>query len=196
MGSSEPSEHEATRILNALAERSGEGSAQRDRLLELVYDALRRVAATFLADERPDHTLQPTALVHEAYLKLVGQESVSWEGRSHFMALAAQAMRRILVDHARGRGREKRGGDWQRIELEPEFAPGAEEPRDLLALDGALQRLAEVSERQARVVELRFFGGLSTEVTAQVLGVSERTVVREWRFAKAWLTASLGESTA
>jgi RNA polymerase sigma factor (TIGR02999 family) len=180
---------EVTRLLRALT-----GGEPRDttRLMELVYGELRRLAAHFLAAERPDHTLQPTALVHEAYLKLVGQDAASWESRGHFMAIAAQAMRRILVDHARGKGRAKRGSDWERVELDPEAHSATEvddgAPIDLVELDRLLDELAELSPRQAKVVELRFFAGLPVEAVAEALGTSPSTIERDWRFAKAWLT--------
>jgi RNA polymerase sigma factor (TIGR02999 family) len=161
------------------------------RLLPLVYDDFRSLALRHLARERAGHTLQPTALVHEAYLKLVDQTRVNWQGRTHFFAVGAQAMRRILVEHARSRRREKRGGDRQRVELEEASALAPERAVDLLDLDEALQRLEALDERQARVVELRFFGGMKMEEVALTLGVSKRTAEGDWRMARAWLHREL-----
>jgi len=170
-----------------------------DELLPLVYDRLRRLARRLLAHERPGHTLQPTALVHEVYLKLVDQTRVSWQGRTHFFAAGARAMRHILVDHARGRGRAKRGGGWNRVTLAEDAAPfaaGGLDGDELLALDEAMQRLAELDERSARVVELRFFGGLTVPEVAHVLGVSTRTVEGDWTHARAWLNRELDRGGA
>jgi len=159
----------------------------RDRLFALVYDELRRRAGAYLRQEREDHTLQPTALVHEVCLRLIGATSLNWESRSHFFAVAANMMRRILVDHARQRLAQRRGGGLRTVALDeaavPEAAPGV----DLLALDAALGRLAELDGRQSRVVELRYFGGLTVDETARVLGVSTPTVKRDWATARAWL---------
>jgi RNA polymerase sigma-70 factor (ECF subfamily) len=162
-----------------------------DKLLPLVYDEFRALARHYLAQERANHTLQPTALVHEAYMKLVDQTRVDWQGRSHFFAVAAQAMRRILVDHARSRQREKRGGGRARVMLDDDVALSPQKDEDVLALDEALQRLAKMDPRQAKVVELRFFGGMSVEEVAQALGVSKRTVEGDWTFARAWLSREL-----
>lgn len=178
----EPSGHEITCLLAAAGR--GEGSAA-DRLLPLVYEHLRALAASFLAQDRPAHTLQPTALVHEAYLKLVGADHVRWEGRSHFFAVAAKAMRQILLNHARDRQAAKRGGAGRRVTLHDAAAPSSDVDVDLEALDVALTELERVDERQSRIVEMRFFGGMSVEDTAEVLGLSERTVQLEWRMAKA-----------
>lgn len=158
-----------------------------EKLLPLVYEELRRLASAYLKQERVGHTLQPTALVHEAYLKLVDQRSVQWQNRAHFFAIAAQAMRRILVNHAISRGRLKRGGDRARVSLDEPIAVIDEQGIDLVALDESLKRLSDMDERKSRLVELRFFGGLSAEQTAEVLGVSLATVKREWSLAKAWL---------
>lgn len=188
-GAQPPSPGEATRILRAAAVGE-EGSAE--RLLQLVCGELHALADRAMAGERPDHTLQPTALVHEAWVKLFDREELEYNDHRHFLAVAAQAMRQILVDHAKGRRRAKRGGSWQRVALE-----AADEPSrsgagfDLVALDGALEELERKAPRQARVVELRYFGGLSVEDTARALDVSERTVAREWRFARAWLSKRL-----
>jgi RNA polymerase sigma factor (TIGR02999 family) len=162
-----------------------------DKLLPLVYDEFRALARHYLAQERANHTLQPTALVHEAYMKLVDQTRVDWQGRSHFFAVAAQAMRRILVDHARSRQREKRGGGRARVILDDDVALSPQKDEDVLALDEALQRLAKLDPRQSKVVELRFFGGMSVEEVAQALGVSKRTVEGDWTFARAWLSREL-----
>jgi RNA polymerase sigma factor (TIGR02999 family) len=169
-----PSQHEVTRLLIRLTDGDGDVLGE---LLPLGY--LRR--------ERPGHTLQPTALVHEAYLRMVDQSQVRWQNRAHFLGVAAQMMRRILVDHARGQRAEKRGGEVQKLSLDENIDVSGERAADLVALDEALQRLAEFDPQKARVVELRFFGGLSVEETAEVLGVSAPTVKRQWRMAKAWL---------
>ncbi|MFO0831016.1 MAG: sigma-70 family RNA polymerase sigma factor [Phycisphaerales bacterium] len=178
---------EVTRVLRAIA---GGNPRASEELLPLVYDELRRLAASRMAQEPAGHTLQPTALVHEAYLRLVKEEDVAWQGRGHFFAAAAEAMRRILIERARRRGRIKHGGEHRHVSVE-EFEPGGSggdaEGLDLLALDEALERLRGEDERLGRVVTLRFFGGLSVEQSAEVLGVSERTVKRDWEFARAWL---------
>lgn len=179
---------EATQILIRISE---DPRASSERLFDLVYDMLRRLAADFLARERGDHTLQPTALVHEAYMKLIRQEEMNWRNEAHFMAIAAQAMRRILVDHARTKKRSKRGGDWDRVELHPDLSPAEESGMDLVRLDAVLDQLREGYPRQARVVEMRFFAGLPNEAIARALDVSERTVERDWRFARAWLTDAM-----
>ncbi|HEX8735675.1 MAG TPA: sigma-70 family RNA polymerase sigma factor [Pyrinomonadaceae bacterium] len=160
-----------------------------DKLMPLVYDELRRQASRYLRRERANHTLQTTALIHEAYLKLIDQNQVEWQNRTHFFAIAAQAMRRILVDYARERNRDKRGGAAENLPLEEAaFVVAAQEKTvDLVALDEALTRLAKFDERQARVVELRYFSGLSIDETAEILGVSNVTVRRDWNMAKAWL---------
>ncbi|HEX8249707.1 MAG TPA: sigma-70 family RNA polymerase sigma factor [Pyrinomonadaceae bacterium] len=159
-----------------------------DKLMPLVYEELRRQASRYLRRERSNHTLQTTALIHEAYLKLIDQNQVEWQNRTHFFAIAAQAMRRILVDYARERNREKRGGAAENLPIEEAaFVVSEEKNVDLVALDEALNRLAEFDERQARVVELRYFSGLSIDETADILGVSNVTVRRDWNMAKAWL---------
>lgn len=161
-----------------------------DRLMPLVYDGLRRIAAQYLRKERGDHTFQPTALVHEAYLKLIDVSNANWQNRAHFFAAASTMMRHILVDHARARRTDKRGGEFQRIELDEAVSFSdrtGEKNLDVLALDEALTKLAEFDEQQSRIVELRFFGGLTVEETAEVLRVSPATVKREWSLAKAWL---------
>ncbi|MEZ5066069.1 MAG: sigma-70 family RNA polymerase sigma factor [bacterium] len=161
-----------------------------DRLLESVYPELRRVAAGFLRHERPDHTLQPTALVHEAYLRLVDQTRVPWQGRAHFRAVAAQAMRRVLVDHARRRGADKRGGDRRRVTLS-DLAQTGGPPIDVLDLERALAAFAREHERGARVVEMKVFAGMTGEEIACVLGISARTVKSDWAIAKLWLARRL-----
>jgi RNA polymerase sigma-70 factor, ECF subfamily len=164
-----------------------------DRLVCLTYDELKRLAARFLSEERRDHTLQPTALVHEAYLSLVKQVGVKWQNKSHFLTIAARAMRRILVDHARNRARLKRGGTQQKISLEQISIFSIERSADLVAVDQSLTRLAEIDPREAEIVELRFYGGLSVEETAEALNLSPITVKRDWKLAKAWLYGDLKE---
>ena len=164
-----------------------------DELIPLVHEELRRQASRYLRRERPDHTLQTTALINEAYLKLVDQKNVRWQNRAHFFAIAAQAMRRILVDYARAKHREKRGGDAEKISLEEVTMIAVEENKsvDLIALDEALTRLAEMDEQKSRIVELRYFSGLSVKETAEVLGISPKTVEKHWTMAKAWLHREL-----
>jgi RNA polymerase sigma factor (TIGR02999 family) len=193
-GSESAFDAEVTLVLREIAAGRDE---RRGQLLELLYEPLRGIAARHLAHERADHTLQATALVHEAWMKLVDQAVVPAGGRGHFLAVASQSMRRILVDHARGKRREKRGGNAERVSLEvvDEEARHDDRPQgglDVLELDAALDELATRSERQARVVELRFFGGLTAPEIAAALEVSERTVERDWRIARAWLLARLG----
>jgi RNA polymerase sigma factor (TIGR02999 family) len=158
-----------------------------EKLMALVYDDLRKLAAWQLQSERPDHTLQPTALVHEVYLKLAAQNPVEWQNKAHFFALVAQVMRHILVDHARTRQRGKRGGAQTKISLEDADTLSSSSDPELIALDEALNALAEKDPRKSLIVELRYFGGLSIEETAEALGVSITTVSREWTVAKAWL---------
>lgn len=162
-----------------------------DLLLPVIYDELRKLAANYLRRERPDHTLQPTALVHEAYIRLVDQTRVNWQNRAHFFGVAAQLMRRLLVDHARRHNAEKRGQNFQKISLDENIDKAGERSTMLLALDDALQALAQFDEQKARVVELRYFGGLSIEETADVMGVTPTTIKRHWRFAKAWLHGAM-----
>ncbi len=180
--------HEVTNLLVELTR--GNKDAQ-ERLVPLVYSELRRLAASYLRRERADHTLQPTALVHEAYLRLVAVNGVDWQGRSHFFAMAAQLMRRILVDHARARRARKRGGSRESINLEDAFVFVSPRSEQLIALDDALNKLGECDPRQSQIVEMRFFGGLSEEEVAAHLGISTRTVKRDWRMAKAWLYKEL-----
>jgi RNA polymerase sigma-70 factor, ECF subfamily len=177
-------EDEVTALLDAWA---GGDRAALDRLLPLVQDELHRLAHRYLQRERVGHTLQTTALVHEAYLRLVDQRRVRWQNRAHFFGIAAQMMRRILIDHARKLAFAKRGGGAPRISLDEACELGEERAGELVALDDALQSLARVDQRKCRVVELRYFGGLSVEETAEVLGVHPDTVTRDWRTAKAFL---------
>ncbi|HJQ68468.1 MAG TPA: sigma-70 family RNA polymerase sigma factor [Blastocatellia bacterium] len=166
--------------------RNGDKAAA-DQLMPLVYDELRRLASNFFRRERVNHTLQPTALVHEAYLHLVDQSVVSWQNRAHFFGAAARLMRQILIDHARTHNAAKRGGGEIKVSLKEELVAAAPREVDLIALDAALDELAELDEQQSRIVEMRFFGGLSIEETAEVLAISPATVKREWSTAKAWL---------
>ena len=159
--------------------------------MPLVYDELRRLAGSYLRQERSDHTLQPTALVHEAYLRLVDQKNVHWKDKGHFFAITAQLMRRILVDHARSHRAEKRGSGAAKVPLEDAVVMSNERPDELLTLDESLTRLGRMDPQQARIVELRIFAGLSVEDTADLLGISPATVKRDWSMAKAWLATSL-----
>ena len=183
-----PRDSRRTGVVSGLLRAWGRGDVEaRDKLMPLVYAELRRRAAAYLNRERKDHTLQPTALVHEAYLRLIGQDRVVWQNRAHFYGVAAQTMRRILVDHARGHRRDKRFGAVARVALDDRI--GVTQPRDceLLLLDRALDELAVLDRRQARIVELRYFGGLTEAEIASVLAVSRSTVTREWLIAKGWL---------
>ena len=189
MDQSSPHETEASRqqiTERLLAWNSGDPAAL-DDVIRVVYQQLRRMADHYLRLESPGHTLQPTALVHEAYLRLIDQTQVSWQNRAHFFGVAAQMMRRILVDHARTKQREKRGGAARKLSLEDVVEVSKGRAADLVALDSALEGLAAIDQRKSRVVELRFFGGLSVEETAEVLNVSPQTVLRDWKLAKAWL---------
>jgi len=186
------SEREASEITQMLREWSEGKREALDNLLPLVYNELHRQAASFLRKERPGHTLQTTALINEAYLKLIDRRDVNWQSRTHFFAVAAQAMRRILVDYAKAKHREKRGGDNIKLSLE-EAAPieAKEKGVDLIALDEALDKLALRDAQQARVVELKYFSGLSLEETAEALHISRATVARDWEAARAWLHREL-----
>jgi RNA polymerase sigma factor (TIGR02999 family) len=184
-------------VTQLLAEWGGGDRAALDRLLPLVFDELRRLAASYLRRERAGHTLQPTALVNEAYLRLVDQEGAQWQNRAHFFGIAANLMRQILVDHARQRSADKRGGSQlQRLSLTQAERLVKQEELDVLALNEALERLAEFDPQQTRIVELKFFGGLTIEETAEVLGVSHATVEREWKLARAWLRRELSDRPA
>jgi RNA polymerase sigma-70 factor (ECF subfamily) len=181
---------EVTSLLNDL--RSGKKDAE-GQLFSLVYDELRRIAASYLRRERAEHTLQPTALVHEAYLRLIEQSEQNWENRTHFLGIGAHLMRQILVDHARKRQAAKRGGTEQPVPLDNlEVAGrGVQRPEDLISLDNALSKLEGIDPRQCRIVELRFFGGLTEEEIGHLLGVSVRTIKRDWSVARAWLYAEI-----
>jgi len=181
---------EVTRLLHAW--RQGEDAALNE-LLPVVHQELRRLARRYMFGERQGHTLQTTALVNEAYLRLLGSQKVDWQNRAHFFAISAQLMRRILVDSARARAYQKRGGDAAKITLDEALIRPEEKGRDLVALDDALKALAAVDARKSKVVELRFFGGLSVEETAEVLKVSPDTVLRDWRLAKAWLQREMSK---
>ncbi|HZS03722.1 MAG TPA: sigma-70 family RNA polymerase sigma factor [Blastocatellia bacterium] len=183
-----PATHEVTELL--LAWREGDESAL-EKLTPLVYQELRRLASAYMARERPDHILQTTALVNEAYLRLVDAKQMRWQNRAHFFAVSAQLMRHILVDFARSRGHLKRGGGAQQVSLDEALVVAGGQSADLVALDDALKALATIDPRKSQVVELRFFGGLSVEETAEVLQVSPDTVMRDWRLAKIWLLHEL-----
>jgi RNA polymerase sigma factor (TIGR02999 family) len=173
----------------------GEGDrAALDELTPIVYDELRRLARSYMRRQNPGHTLQTTALVNEAYLRLVDSSRVNWQNRAHFFAMAARLMRRILVDFARARNSLKRGGNLHKVSFEEALAVPLEQETNLIALDEALQKLTELNPRQSHVVELRYFGGLSEEEIAAALDVSVRTVRRDWRIARAWLYRELSES--
>ncbi len=181
-------EPNVTEILQDLS--AGDPTAV-ERLMPLVYDELRRLAAYYFERERSDHTLQPTALVHEAYLRLVGQNRVEWQNRAHFFGVAAQIMRRLLVDHARRHASGKHGGSQTKISLDEAVSFEKKEPIDLIGLDEALRSLEALDERKSRIVELRFFGGLTVEETALVMDISEKTVRRDWQTAKLFLYREL-----
>lgn len=179
---------EATRLLVDL--RSGNKDAE-SKLLALLYKELRRLAASYLRWERPDHTLQPTALINEAYLRIIDLAEQNWENRAHFLGVCARIMRRILVDHARQRNAAKRGGKEKPLRLDDAALSAAHRPVEFVALDEALSRLEEFDPRQSRVVELRFFAGMSEEEISHVLGVSVRTIKRDWNVARAWLYSEM-----
>jgi RNA polymerase sigma factor (TIGR02999 family) len=180
------------RVSQLLADWANRNPAARERLVPIVYEELRRLAHHYMRGERAGHTLQTTALVNEVYLRLTGIDALRWRDRAHFFAMAATLMRRVLVDYARQRGREKRGGGISVTSLD-EFAVAAESAVDIVALDDALERLATVDPQQSRVVELRFFAGLSVQETAEALGISPATVKRDWATAKLWLYNELAD---
>jgi len=186
-----PPRHQITELLAEW--REGKQSAL-DELYPLVYDELHRLARRYMSRERKDHTLQTTALINEAYVRLVDQKNVNWANRSHFFAISAQIMRRILIDHARRHAYAKRGGGAQQVSLEEVAAITPEQGRELVRLDEALKSLAEQDPRRSQVVELRYFGGLNNEEIAVVLHVSENTVTRDWNMARAWLYQQLTEN--
>ena len=179
---------EITELLDQVRDDNARATAE---LMDRVYNELHRLAASYMRRERGDHTLQATAVVHEAYLRLVGQRHIAWKNRAHFLGVAAQMMRRILVDHARAHLCRRRGGSQQKVSLDEVSISPRTHSADLVALDEALTRLAEIDARQARVVELRFFGGLTEEETAKTLGVSTKTVNRDWLIAQAWLRGEI-----
>lgn len=174
-----------------LKDWSSGNQAAVDQLMPAIYDELKKIAAQYLRKERSDHTLQPTELAHEAYLKLIDISNVNWQDRAHFFAVSAQVIRHILVDHARAKATDKRGGAAERIVLDEAISFSNEQDTDLLALDEALKELATFDEQQSKIVELRFFGGLTIEETASVLRLSPATIKREWTLAKAWLHKNL-----
>ncbi|MCI0488297.1 MAG: sigma-70 family RNA polymerase sigma factor [Blastocatellia bacterium] len=179
-----PSSGHVTRLLNDWSD--GDSTAL-DELMPILYDELRSLAAHYLRRERADHTLQPTALVHEAYFRLVDQNDVHWQNRAHFFGVTAQMMRRVLIDHAKSHRRAKRGGGIIKVDLDQAAGLSAEQVSEALALDDVLDALARIDPRKGKIVELRYFGGLSVEETAEVLGISPTTVMRDWALAKAWL---------
>jgi RNA polymerase sigma factor (TIGR02999 family) len=185
------SEKPADRVNEILTSLDSLRGRAADMLFPLVYDELHDLAERLFRDERANHTLQPTALIHEAYLRLVDQSQVNWQGRAHFFGAAARAMRRVLVDHARGRNRQKRGGGEAPVTLESVLIPAELPETDILALHEAIERLAALDPRQAQIVELRFFGGMSIDEIALALDVSKRTVEGDWTHAKVWLRHEL-----
>jgi RNA polymerase sigma factor (TIGR02999 family) len=195
MDSSDASPTRNQALTQLLARAQGGDAKATDELLPIVYDELRSLAAGFLRSEGSAQTVQATALVHEAYLRLVGPDLAKWENRAHFFGAAAQAIRRILVDHARERNALKRGGGRKPISIDeaPTLVVGAPN-EDMLGVDRALTRLAEIDQQKARIVELRFFAGLTVEQTALALGISDRTVAREWQFARVWLQREIDEN--
>jgi len=184
----QPQSEQITQLLQSWSQ--GDPAAI-EKLVPLVYDELHRLAQRYMADERPSHTLQTTALVNEAYLRLVDSAHASWEGRTHFFGVCAQVMRRILVDWARSRQALKRGGDVSSLDLDEALAAAKQPGTDLVAIDDALQALTAIDPRKGQVVELRFFGGLSVKETAELLKVSPETVQRDWKLAKSWLRREL-----
>jgi len=186
----EPVSPDVTSLLKKLADGNQEAAGE---LIPVIYQELHRLAVGHLRHERPDHTLQPTALVHEAYIKLVAQRNADWQSRAHFFAVASQLMRRILVDYARRQLRAKRGGRQAKLSLDEVLLVSPDRPDKMLALDECLTRLEKLDARQGRIVELRYFAGLTVEEAAEILGVSATTVRREWTSAKAWLYGELKE---
>lgn len=186
---------QSNQVTQLLLDWSRGDKAALDELMPLVYQELRKLASGYLRSERPDHTLQPTALIHEAYLRMIGKDIPQWQSRAHFFGVAARLMRQILVDHARTHHAAKRGGDQQKISLDdaPQVFAQAD-AAELLALDDALTKLAAFDERRSRILEMRSFGGMGVEETAQALGVSEATVKRDMRLAQAWIRRELGQT--
>ena len=183
-------------ITQLLIKLSNGQRAAVDDLLPLIYDELRSLASNYLRRERVSHTLQPTALVHEAYLKLVDVNQVTWQNRAHFFGVAANLMRRILIDYARQHKADKRGGEFQKLALDENIDKAAEQSTELVALDDALEALSKIDPVKSRIVELRYFGGLTVEETAEVMGISTITVKRPWRMPKAWLYGQLSNDDA
>jgi len=188
-----PSPQSVTQLLKAWG--NGEQQAL-DQLIPLVYTELHRLAHRYMGRERIEHTLQPTALVHEAYERLIDLKHVSWQNRAHFFGVSARVMRRILVDYARSRRYNKRGGEWRQIPFNEAVAVFRDRQTDIVALDDALRALADIDPRKSQVVEMRFFGGLSIKEVAKVLNVSQETVLRDWRLARVWLLRELSQGTA
>jgi RNA polymerase sigma factor (TIGR02999 family) len=180
-------------VTDLLLKFNGKNNAVADELLPLIYNELKKIASNYLRRERSDHTLQPTALVHEAYMKMVDITQVNWQNKAHFLGVAANQMRRILVDYARQHNAEKRGGEFHIMTLNEDIDKAIEQSTELIALDDALNELAKMDEVKARIVELRYFGGLTVEETAEVLGVAPITIKRHWRMTKAWLYGQLAK---
>jgi RNA polymerase sigma-70 factor, ECF subfamily len=180
-------------VTDLLLKFNGKDEAVANELLPLIYNELKKIASNYLRRERSDHTLQPTALVHEAYMKLIDITQVKWQNKAHFLGVAANQMRRILVDYARQYNAEKRGGEFHILTLNEDIDKAIEQSTELIALDDALTELAKMDEVKAKIVELRYFGGLTVEETAEVLGVSAITIKRHWRMTKAWLYGQLAK---
>lgn len=189
-----PGREEITRLLAFLPANSQLDAASRDAVIELLYPELRKLAAGLMARERVNHTLQPTALVNEAWLRLVDGNAVDFEGRAHFFGIAARCMRQVLVDHARSKAADKRGGDWARVTLEDSALPHVDPELELIALDSALEKLEKLDERAARVAEMRLFAGMTVPEIATELGVSPRTVDGDWSTARLWLGRELSDA--
>jgi RNA polymerase sigma factor (TIGR02999 family) len=187
---------EFTNILLSIRADSPDRQEHVNRAFDYVYNELRRVAGGIMQSEKIGHTLQPTALVHEAYCRLVDQKRIEWQNRAHFFWMAARAMRQILVDHARSKAAAKRGGGWQQITLDEQLGDTSSFDVKILDLDGALTKLAEKDKRMAKIVELRVFGNMPAREVAHVLGISKRTVLEDWRVAKMWLARELFEETS
>lgn len=189
------SEHSPDQITQMLLELTDGNKEVVNQILPHIYDELRKLASSYLRKERSNHTLQPTALVHEAYMKLIDQNRVQWQNRAHFFGIAAQVMRRILMDHARKHTADKRGGEFEKLPIEEEILiVSQDKSSELIALDEALEELAKIDPDKAKIVELRYFGGLSIEETAEVMGVSVPTINRHWKMAKAWLYSQVAPS--
>lgn len=182
-----------SQITVLLSDITSGNKSKANELLPLVYDQFKSLASNYFRRENKGHTMQPTELVHEAYMKLVDQDRVDWKGKTHFFAVGAQAMRRILVDHARAKNRIKRGSGEPKLSLDEGLTISTEKNEDLINLDDALLRLEQIDERQAKIVELRFFGGLNVAETAEAMGLSKRTVEKEWTMIKAWLRKEISE---